>query len=166
MLGRNGGWLWGIAVLLSWVGCSSSDNDPPNPTGSDAGASDATPTGDASEGPALDAGSEPGAKSINGCTIGFQDQSGASAPRILNWDLPVANSPARCMKIKAGQSVKWQGSFQFHPLSPKDGDTPNPIAKFTSSTEVEHVVAFPNAGTFGFVCDNHSNMTGAIYVVP
>lgn len=153
---------WFLCAVVACAGCSS-EAESPSSTSSDGG----TPATDG--GGVEDAGApttEPAAKPINGCSIGFQDQTAASAPRVLNWDLPVANSPARCMKVKVGQSVKWQGLFSFHPISPKDGDTPNPITPFSASSPDSYSVTFPSAGTFGFVCDAHANMTGAIYVVP
>lgn len=141
---------WTLAALA--CGCTSSESPAPSAVdgSEDAGA----------------AVSEPTAKSINGCSSGFQDQTAASSPRILNWDLPLADSPARCMKIKVGQIVRWQGLFSFHPLQPKDGDSPNPITPFSAATPDFYEISFPNAGTFGFVCGAHPTMTGAIFVVP
>lgn len=102
-------------------------------------------------------------KLINGCTV-YQDQTSDGSPRNLNWDLPLASSPARCMKIKAGQSVTWRGLFSFHPLKAQGGDAGNPISNGGSGDT--HVVAFPATGTFGYVCTSHPSMTGAIFVAP
>jgi hypothetical protein len=35
--------------------------------------------------------------------------------------------PERCLKIRVGQSVRWQGNFGDHPLEGDQGDDPNPI---------------------------------------
>jgi len=89
----------------------------------------------------------------------------------LTWDLTVESNPARCSMIKAGSTVTWVGNFANHPLEARGGDTPNPIplppivdvdGGFMSTT-----IAFPNAGTFGYDCQNHpARMFGAIKVVP
>jgi plastocyanin len=73
-------------------------------------------------------------------------------------------SPA-CIKIKVGQSVTWNGAFQFHPLEAVGGDTPSPITATNSGTTV--TFAFAREGTFGFDCANHPTiMHGAVLVVP
>jgi plastocyanin len=75
------------------------------------------------------------------------------------WDASVPLQLARCMKIKAGQSVEFAGDFIEHPLSAFGGDTPNPIFSQAS-------VLFPEPGLFGYLCTIHGSMTGAIWVVP
>lgn len=74
----------------------------------------------------------------------------------------------RCVKIKVGQQVAWDGKFENHPLGPFGGDTPNPIPP-TSVTPGGGVltVTFAAAGTFGFRCGSHpAQMNGAVKVVP
>lgn len=113
-------------------------------------------------------GSEAGAV-INACTT-FVDRSATGADRSLPWGqltgFDIANKPERCMQIKVGQSVSYgpgdAGDFTAHPLNAKGGDTPNPF----QSTITGGVVTFPKAGTFGYSCGLHGQMTGAIKVVP
>lgn len=86
---------------------------------------------------------------------------------------PTVASPAqytnRCVLIKAGQTVSFQGSFSDHPLQAHGGDSPSPIPALTNATPDAGalVVTFPNAGTFGFRCQFHPTiMNGAVKVVP
>lgn len=66
------------------------------------------------------------------------------------------------MKIKVGQKVKWVGNFGTHPVGANGGDKPNPISTFD---ETSGEVTFTAAGTFGFQCQVHASMKGAIQVV-
>ena len=82
---------------------------------------------------------------------------------------PAGAAPAQytphCVRIKAGQTVTFTGSFPSHPLA-NDGETVTPIpAHATTGTELK--VSFPAAGTFGFHCDFHpTSMFGSVKVVP
>jgi plastocyanin len=80
----------------------------------------------------------------------------------VDWTFAV--SP-RCLQIKAGQTVTWNGSFTTHPLLADEGDTPNPISTADTSGP-SATVTFPTAGTFGFKCEVHASMTGAVLVTP
>lgn len=104
-----------------------------------------------------DAGGD-SASAVNGCTT-FADGTGDSSTRIITWDLGVGSLPARCLEIKVGQAVVWNGDLATHPLAASGGDTPNPIMDADTIT-------FPSAGTYGFVCTRHASMNGAIRVVP
>ena len=74
-------------------------------------------------------------------------------------------SGKHCIKIEKGQSVTWSGgTFAAHPLIAFGGDTPSPITKTTSGTSKSFT--FPTEGVYGYVCELHSNMKGAIWVVP
>ena len=109
------------------------------------------------------AGSPASAQSpVNGCSSDnlYADLTGAGADRTLTWDLSVQSSPKRCMKVRVGQEVVWNGSFVAHPLAALGGDSPNPI-----SNHVNGHVTFTSAGTFGYTCTIHAVMTGAIRVV-
>jgi len=91
----------------------------------------------------------------------YQDRTAPEADRVLDWDFGIVGSPERCLKIAAGQSVQWVGSFATHPLGPDQGDTPNPV----SSHDENGVVVYPTPGLFGFRCNTHFEMRGAIQVV-
>jgi plastocyanin len=73
----------------------------------------------------------------------------------------VASSPKRCMTIKKGQTVAFEGDFTAHPLVASGGDTPTPFASVPATGKV----TFAASGTFGFVCNVHPTMTGAIRVL-
>ena len=147
--------VFSLAVALAAplaLGCSSSST-------SGGGGNDAGSGSDAANdtGAAVDSGA-----ALNGCTT-FVDHTAAADPRALTWSLAISSSPDRCMKIKVGQSVTWNGSFTTHPLHDDGGDAPNPISASTSPTGP---IAFPAAGTFGYICGVHASMNGAILVVP
>ena len=94
----------------------------------------------------------------------YTDRSGAGDSRTLVWDFSITSNPARCMKVRVGQSVIWQGDvLGFHPLASDGGTTPNPIPG--APTSASATVTFTQPGTFGYICGNHAFMTGAIQVV-
>jgi len=98
---------------------------------------------------------------VQGCLTGqYLDRTAAGADRELTWDFSIGTDPERCLQVKVGQSVFWNGVSDNHPLGGSGGDQPNPIGLHN-----EGVVTFTNVGTFGFVCLNHSSMKGAINVV-
>jgi plastocyanin len=147
-----------VALVTAAMACSS---------GSAGTTGGGTTDGGSHEGSTVvddDAGSEAGtadaAKAVvNACTT-FLDKT--AGPRTITWSFPLANTD-RCWMIKKGQSVTWSADFTMHPLQVQDGDKPSPIAGVDTTTGI---VTFPAVGTFGFVCGNHPQMTGAIEVVP
>jgi plastocyanin len=104
---------------------------------------------------------------VNGCTK-FEDESGAGAQAFIDWKNPLT-STQKCVQIKAGQTVTFgpaAGSdFAMHPLRASGGDTPNPIQP-KDTGDADYVVTFPNVGIYGFKCNVHPVMTGAIKVIP
>jgi len=102
------------------------------------------------------------AQALNDCQPNqFVDLSaGAATVRKIAWDFSVTSAPERCMSIKTGQTVVWNGELEVHPLAGSGGDSPNPISAHHAGS-----VTFNAPGTFGFVCLAHSPMKGAIKVV-
>lgn len=102
---------------------------------------------------------------VNGCMT-YLDRTDTAAPRTLQWDLVVGNLPDRCMRIKAGQSMKFVdgaavANFVAHPLTSyvPNGGGIGPAVNTTSGE-----LTFPAAGLFGFGCDIHPQMNGAVIV--
>jgi len=91
----------------------------------------------------------------------YLDRTATGADRQLNWDFSIATDPERCLQVRVGQTVVWNGNLDSHPLGAQGGDTPNPIASHVNGS-----VTFNTVGTYGFVCLSHSSMKGAIKVVP
>ncbi len=153
-------------AALAW-GCSSgggtddAGTDSGNP-GTDSGTTDSGGTTDA--GPGKDGGGPDGAPvPVNGC-VSFTDfTADGGTITFPSTALPSQYSP-NCVAIKVNQSVTWTGSFTSHPLGPKGGDTPTPIT--ATSTGTTATFTFPNAGTFGFGCQTHPSMQGAVKVTP
>jgi plastocyanin len=111
-----------------------------------------------------------GGEAVNGCTT-FKDLSGESAYSI-KWDETIATSADRCVKIKVQQTVGFTGNLTTHPMKASGGTSPNPfdgaIASVSNpgSPEEGTNVAFTAPGTYGYKCDVHPQMTGAVLVVP
>jgi hypothetical protein len=91
----------------------------------------------------------------------YVDRTAPGADRSLPWDFGITTAPERCMQVRVGQTVVWNGDLDVHPLGGQGGDAPNPISLHQNGS-----VTFNSAGTFGFVCLSHSSMKGAIKVVP
>ena len=102
---------------------------------------------------------------VNLCTV-FEDRTAAGADRGISFAPTLPTDVERCMKVKVGQAVTFTtSSFGTHPLIPSGGDTPTPIRaqRFTGTVEA---FLFPSVGVFGYKCDAHPTMLGAIQVVP
>jgi hypothetical protein len=112
-----------IALGVIAIGCDSK--------GSSKGTSKSAPTSSAARKPAP-AGTSAAAGPINGCAS-FADRTDENADHVIHWDESVAKSPARCMKIKAGQLVTWEGDFARYPIRPSGGDSPTPITQLTEN---------------------------------
>ena len=81
--------------------------------------------------------------------------------RTLTWEFGIQDGPERCIQVRVGQTVTWNGNLDDHPLAGDGGDTPNPISFHQNGS-----VTFTAPGTFGYVCLSHSPMVGAVKVVP
>jgi plastocyanin len=86
---------------------------------------------------------------------------------------PAAAGPAQytkhCLKVKAGATVSFRGSFVNHPLQPSGGDVPTPIPTLTNADPEGGalVLTMSTPGTFGYECTVHpGTMFGAVKVVP
>jgi hypothetical protein len=94
----------------------------------------------------------------------YVDRTAPSAIRQLAWNFGIVTDPTRCMQVKIGQTVTWvpdnPDGFSEHPLGVPGGDTSNPILFHDNGK-----VTFNTGGTFGYVCNVHSQMKGAIKVV-
>lgn len=151
--------LAGTAMACS-VGMASVPTTPPVLSTDDA-STDAS--ADAQRPPAPDASgpSDAGADAVvNGCTT-FEDKTADAADRTIVWARKVGTT---CWRVKKGQSVTWNPveTFDAHPLA--GDEATSPIAKQSQGT-TPYAVVFPAAGTFGFTCGFHFDMTGAIQVV-
>jgi plastocyanin len=105
------------------------------------------------------------ALAVNGCTS-YEDRTAAGADRSISFAMTLATDVERCIRIKVGQAVTFTtSSFGTHPLVPSGGDTPTPIRAQRDVGTVEAFL-FPTAGVYGYKCDTHASMIGAIQVVP
>jgi plastocyanin len=160
---------------------------PPVDSGHDAGrdaADAADAAADTSTIDAADAAAEADAhdvdafEMINGCAQGdFVDHSDLDASRVVyftdsafpfNSEGGVNQYTPQCMTIKVGETVGWAGNFEAHPLGPNDNKPNNPIASgvFEAGSDGAYSATFAEAGIFGYECQSHTSMHGAINVKP
>ena len=100
-----------------------------------------------------------------GCST-FQDVTLGTATVSFGGAAGIAYSP-KCLKVKAGQMVTFQGGFGVHPLAQACG----PAQVITNGTGTQTAFTFSVAGTYGFYCTLHGSaagtgMAGALLVVP
>jgi hypothetical protein len=100
-------------------------------------------------------------KGVNDCST-FEDRTATTSSRTMPWSLPLASAADRCMQIKVGQTVTFSGDFTSHPIRASGGDSPNPISNIPKTTGE---VTFDDTGVYGFQCELHPEMRGAIKVV-
>ncbi len=94
---------------------------------------------------------------INGCAT-FVDRTADNAARTVPWNEDLIYEPVRCMQVRVGQSVTFNGDLDNHPMLPSGGDAPSPLGAA--------VATFTAPGTYGYRCIPHpSEMNGAIRVV-
>jgi plastocyanin len=74
---------------------------------------------------------------------------------------PPAYEP-KCLVIRVGQSVTWQGDFALYPLEPSS--QPSPIAP--TSVGVSATFTFGEPGRYRYVSTNNRAMTGTVLVRP
>ena len=108
------------------------------------------------------AGMEVPPEIVNGCAV-FVDWTADDARRTVHWDYGIESDPERCIKIRVGQTVIFDGEHDIHPMDAAGGDEPNPFAG-AYATE-EDTFTFTQAGVFGFRCVPHPEMRGAVWVV-
>ncbi|MEZ4295034.1 MAG: plastocyanin/azurin family copper-binding protein [Polyangiaceae bacterium] len=148
-----------------------------NPTGGTGGTGGATTnatagtggTGGSTGGTGGTGGSTMTGAMLNGCdSTTAEDHTADATTTVASSGL--SYSP-KCIKIKAGSSVKFSSSFASHPLvggefvnGAKQPDANSPIPSTNMGTEI--TVTFPDAGDFGYYCDFHagSGMVGAVFV--
>jgi hypothetical protein len=101
------------------------------------------------------------AQVVQGCQPGqYLDRTAPNAVRQLTWDFGIVTDPAHCIQVQTGQTVVWVGDFSTHPLGVPGNDTSNPILFHNNGS-----VTFNTEGTFGYQCNVHTPMIGAVKVV-
>lgn len=128
-----------------------------------------------------DGGSTPGTDAAtvlryHGCTT-FIDRSTPGDTRTVEFGGAVGLAYApKCLRIRAGQTVTFNGAFSDHPLS--RGVAPsratsnpaapanNPIVGTAGGTTA--AFTFPDAGLFPYYCEAHQDMGmfGVVEVIP
>ncbi len=130
--------------------------------GNDAAGNDGGPTDAAVDAPLYDGGP------LNGCTPGnYTDRTnGGQVQRTITFPVGVPGNftySVPCMRIKAGQTVQFDGNFANHPLTPGGGTVPTPMTLTNSGLTQQFT--FPTGGTYGYHCGVHATMVGSIEVV-
>lgn len=121
----------------------------------------------------VDADEEPeeddGVGAPAGCTAAdFQanDRRGPNQVRIITFPVgaPPAQYAPRCLMIRAGQSVTWQGDLAVDPLTPRSQNPPSPITPTGAGNTV--TFAFMQKGRFRYGSTANAAMRGAVEVRP
>jgi plastocyanin len=106
---------------------------------------------------------------LAGCTLAdfaANDRRAPGASRTITF--PVAGPPLqyapRCLRIKAGQSVTWQGDLAADPLVPLGKNPPSPITPTAVGNSV--TFTFANKGRYRYASQTNPAMRGAIDVRP
>ena len=105
----------------------------------------------------------------------FTDRSADSAARTVSFGglngSPPFNYAPRCIRIAAGQSVTFMGTFVAHPLSPgvspsnlTAGTAGSPITRTSGSSSASFT--FNTPGVYPYFCEQHFNagMSGVVLV--
>jgi len=98
---------------------------------------------------------------FNGCTpSAYEDQRAANAARVIGVATTGLTFTPRCLLIRMGQTVTWQGALTAHPLAAGNPDDPSagsegsPILTTSSGDSVSFT--FASAGTFPYQCQLHA----------
>jgi hypothetical protein len=97
--------------------------------------------------------------SYNGCTKSTATDYTGTDPVVVQFDFSIGTW---CGIVSAGTSFDFQGDFTAHPLAgglDNAKDATSPI-----SNHVDGDFTLNDTGTYGFFCENHSSMKGAIFV--
>jgi plastocyanin len=99
-----------------------------------------------------------------GC-VSFADATGPAASRVITFR-DYEYTP-KCLRVRAGQSVTFQGDFVVHPL--RTSCAPERVLLESSGTSTTFTMRLP--GFYGYYCLDHGNeigqaMAGAVEVVP
>lgn len=149
----------GSAALVAGGCSSSSTTTTTTDAGSDASfAEDAAQPSDASVPDAGDAeaGTACTIAAFAGCTT-FEDRTAAGAERTVTFQ-DFAYTP-KCIRIKAGQALLFQGDFDRHPLVTSCGPS-LPLDHRSGMTPASFVLSAP--GRYGYYCLDHGNAVGEV----
>jgi plastocyanin len=103
-----------------------------------------------------------------------RDQTARSGPVPIEFGGALGNRyQPDCVRIRAGQSIEWQGLFVRHALeggvATSETLTPDPSSPIPATDTGETLlVTFDTAGEFPYYCVPHGRigMTGTVHVVP
>jgi plastocyanin len=115
---------------------------------------------------------KPNAAVVNGCTGGDYGDHTTEPSTTVKWDESIEKSFDRCIRVKVGQSVSYEGDFSKHPMEASGGDSESPFKdiaeRVTNAGTPQEAVAFKftKTGVFGYKCTKHPSMAGAVLVVP
>lgn len=97
------------------------------------------------------------AENFAGCTE-LEDRTADDASRTIAFGDTLGNTYApKCLKIKAGQTVTFDGDFTVHPLAHACGPAET-IPNVTTGTS--EAVTFETSGNYGYFCTRHGNPAG------
>ncbi|MBK7862286.1 MAG: hypothetical protein IPJ65_27495 [Archangiaceae bacterium] len=156
-----------VLLLIVALGACLPQVGPPLDGGAAGGASGGS--GGAGGGDAGGASAGGSAGGVEAGCPGYADCIAFTEPATLEVTFPNGNESyePQCLKVHAGQSVTFSGSFASHPLSQKCG----PAVVLAGQSGSNRTFTFTVPGVYGYYCTQHgtssgSGMAGAIEVVP
>ncbi|MEO5730000.1 MAG: plastocyanin/azurin family copper-binding protein, partial [Byssovorax sp.] len=117
---------------------------------------------------------------INGCDpVSAEDHTGSAADVPISFPGVALSFTPKCIKVKLGTKVVFNGNFAGHPLQAGEfkggneipaapGTTPLPTAASGLNSGMSASFVMTPVGTYPYYCIPHGpfGMTGAIFVVP
>ncbi len=100
---------------------------------------------------------------VNGCDISTAEDHTTEDVIDLTWTFP----HQECIRVHANATVRWSGSFGFHPLVGGVTPTTDATSPITASDQSGAIasVTFGTAGEYPYFCTAHlSAMQGVVYV--
>ena len=104
-------------------------------------------------------GGEACPQAFAGCQS-LTDATAAGADRTIRFGVEQGNNYApKCLEVKKGQTITFEGDFVLHPLSAACGTLEETLAS-TVETGTNSTITFDQAGDFGYFCTKHGTPAG------
>lgn len=183
MRGRRGAFVT-AALLAALAGCSvvagvkdldyaapspsteTSPTDPAADRATDGGTTSDAANLDAAPAPPHDASADSAPSACAALDFLLNDQRGPNKARLITFPGggPQAEYAPRCMTVRVGQSVTWQGDFTVDPLAARSQNPPSPIT--LTATGNTTTFAFMQPGRYRYGSTGNVGLHGAIDVRP
>src|SRR5690606_7783131 len=104
-------------------------------------------------------GGTPCPQAFAGCTS-LTDAKADGAERTITFGERLGNAYApKCLEVKKGQTVTFNGDFDVHPLAAACGTLEDTLGS-TVEAGTDSAITFDEAGDFGYYCSKHGTPAG------